>query len=166
MANSPMYLGGDLTKLDNFAKSAFTNDELIAVDQSGLARRAGHWRPAARVEVEASGRQYLCCCLQPERSVQQSDSSLDRSRLPPCLEGVGCVDPYQPWPIIGCIHRDHPWPRLTITASHSPGHGYTARQPGLRSRDRSDRRRLVCFFLLRLFWWRKGDLSRRIDLQQ
>jgi len=36
MANSPMYLGGDLTKLDNFAKSAFTNDELIAVDQSGL----------------------------------------------------------------------------------------------------------------------------------
>jgi len=36
MANSPMYLGGDLTKLDNFAKSAFSNDELIAVDQSGL----------------------------------------------------------------------------------------------------------------------------------
>jgi alpha-galactosidase len=36
MANSPIYLGGDLTKLDNFAKSAFTNDELIAVDQSGL----------------------------------------------------------------------------------------------------------------------------------
>jgi alpha-galactosidase len=41
MANSPMYLGGDLTKLDNFAKSAFTNDELIAVDQSG--------RPAVQV---------------------------------------------------------------------------------------------------------------------
>ena len=36
MANSPVYLGGDLTKLDNFAKSAFTNDELIVVDQSGL----------------------------------------------------------------------------------------------------------------------------------
>jgi alpha-galactosidase len=36
MANSPMYLGGDLTKLDDFAKSAFTNEELIAVDQSGL----------------------------------------------------------------------------------------------------------------------------------
>ena len=36
MANSPMYLGGDLTKLDNFAESAFTNDELIVVDQSGL----------------------------------------------------------------------------------------------------------------------------------
>ncbi len=41
MANSPMYLGGDLTKLDDFAKSAFTNDELIAVDQSG--------RPAVHV---------------------------------------------------------------------------------------------------------------------
>jgi len=41
MANSPMYLGGDLTKLDDFAKSAFTNDELIAVDQSG--------RPAVQV---------------------------------------------------------------------------------------------------------------------
>jgi alpha-galactosidase len=35
MANAPLYLGGDLTKLDNFAKSAFSNDELIAVDQSG-----------------------------------------------------------------------------------------------------------------------------------
>ncbi|WP_263383070.1 alpha-galactosidase D [Granulicella arctica] len=35
MANSPIYLGGDLTKLDSFAKAAFTNDELIAVDQSG-----------------------------------------------------------------------------------------------------------------------------------
>src|SRR5258708_38043635 len=36
MANSPMYLGGDLGELDNIAKSAFTNDELIVVDQSGL----------------------------------------------------------------------------------------------------------------------------------
>lgn len=35
MANSPLYLGGDLTQLDDFAKSAFTNDELLAVDQSG-----------------------------------------------------------------------------------------------------------------------------------
>ncbi|WP_263418541.1 alpha-galactosidase D [Terriglobus albidus] len=41
VASSPMYLGGDLTKLDDFAKSAFTNDELIAVDQSG--------RPAVQV---------------------------------------------------------------------------------------------------------------------
>jgi alpha-galactosidase len=35
MGNSPLTLGGDLTQLDSFAKSAFTNDELIAVDQSG-----------------------------------------------------------------------------------------------------------------------------------
>jgi alpha-galactosidase len=35
MANSPLYLGGDLTQLDDFAKSAFTNDELLAVDQAG-----------------------------------------------------------------------------------------------------------------------------------
>jgi hypothetical protein len=35
MANSPMYLGGDLTQLDSFAKTAFSNDELLAVDQSG-----------------------------------------------------------------------------------------------------------------------------------
>ncbi|WP_051978311.1 alpha-galactosidase D [Edaphobacter aggregans] len=41
MANSPIYLGGDLTKLDAFANSALTNDELIAVDQSG--------RPAVQV---------------------------------------------------------------------------------------------------------------------
>jgi alpha-galactosidase len=35
MANSPIYLGGDLTMIDSFATSAFTNDELLAVDQSG-----------------------------------------------------------------------------------------------------------------------------------
>ena len=35
MANSPLYLGGDLTQLDDFAKAAFTNDEILAVDQSG-----------------------------------------------------------------------------------------------------------------------------------
>jgi alpha-galactosidase len=35
MANSPLYLGGDLTQLDAFAKAAFTNDEILAVDQSG-----------------------------------------------------------------------------------------------------------------------------------
>ena len=35
MANAPLYLGGDLTQLDALAKSAFTNDEILAVDQSG-----------------------------------------------------------------------------------------------------------------------------------
>ena len=35
MANSPLYLGGNLTKLDDFAKTALTNDEVLAVDQSG-----------------------------------------------------------------------------------------------------------------------------------
>jgi alpha-galactosidase len=35
MANSPLFLGGDLTQLDDFAKAAFSNDELLAVDQSG-----------------------------------------------------------------------------------------------------------------------------------
>ena len=35
MVNAPMYLGGDLTRLDSFAKSALSNDELIAIDQSG-----------------------------------------------------------------------------------------------------------------------------------
>jgi alpha-galactosidase len=34
MVNAPMYLGGDLTKLDSFAKSALSNDEVIAIDQS------------------------------------------------------------------------------------------------------------------------------------
>lgn len=37
MANSPLDLGGDLTQLDSLAKSAFENDELLAVDQSGHA---------------------------------------------------------------------------------------------------------------------------------
>src|ERR1700758_2505137 len=35
MVNAPMYLGSDLTKLDSFAKSALSNDEVIAIDQSG-----------------------------------------------------------------------------------------------------------------------------------
>jgi len=35
MANAPMYLGGDLTKLDSFAKELLSNDEVIAINQSG-----------------------------------------------------------------------------------------------------------------------------------
>ena len=35
MANAPMYLGGDLTKLDAFGKSLVSNEEVIAVDQIG-----------------------------------------------------------------------------------------------------------------------------------
>ena len=35
MANAPMYLGGDLTTLDAFGKQLLTNDEVIAIDQSG-----------------------------------------------------------------------------------------------------------------------------------
>lgn len=35
MANAPMYLGGDLTTLDDLGKQLLSNDEVIAVDQSG-----------------------------------------------------------------------------------------------------------------------------------
>jgi alpha-galactosidase len=35
MANAPMYLGGDLTTLDRFGAQILTNDEVLAVDQSG-----------------------------------------------------------------------------------------------------------------------------------
>jgi alpha-galactosidase len=35
MANAPMFLGGDLTALDDTGKQLLTNDEVIAVDQSG-----------------------------------------------------------------------------------------------------------------------------------
>jgi hypothetical protein len=35
LANAPMYLGGDLTTLNDFGKELFSNDEVIAVDQSG-----------------------------------------------------------------------------------------------------------------------------------
>ena len=47
MAHSPLYLGGDLTKLDAFAKSAFTNDELLAVDQSphSAVQKTGGFHP-------------------------------------------------------------------------------------------------------------------------
>src|ERR1035437_563811 len=35
MANAPMYLGGDLTALTDVGKQLFSNDGVIAVDQSG-----------------------------------------------------------------------------------------------------------------------------------
>lgn len=35
MANAPIYLGGDLTKIDAFGKQLTTNDEVLAVNQSG-----------------------------------------------------------------------------------------------------------------------------------
>jgi alpha-galactosidase len=35
MANAPLYLGGDLTALDVFGKQLLSNDEVIAVNQSG-----------------------------------------------------------------------------------------------------------------------------------
>lgn len=35
MANAPMYLGGDLNALDSETKQLLTNDEVLAVDQSG-----------------------------------------------------------------------------------------------------------------------------------
>jgi alpha-galactosidase len=34
IANAPLYLGGDLTQLDDFGKQLFSNDEVLAVDQS------------------------------------------------------------------------------------------------------------------------------------
>jgi alpha-galactosidase len=38
MARSPLILGGDLTKLDDFTRSLLTNEELIAIDQGAGAR--------------------------------------------------------------------------------------------------------------------------------
>jgi len=35
LANAPMYLGGDLTKIDSFGKHLVSNDEVIDVNQSG-----------------------------------------------------------------------------------------------------------------------------------
>lgn len=35
LANAPMYLGGDLTQLDSFGKQLVSNDDVLAIDQSG-----------------------------------------------------------------------------------------------------------------------------------
>jgi hypothetical protein len=35
LANAPMYLGGDLTQLDTFGKQLVSNDDVLAIDQSG-----------------------------------------------------------------------------------------------------------------------------------
>jgi alpha-galactosidase len=39
MANAPMYLGGDVTKLDQFTKELLSNDEVLAISQSGHAAK-------------------------------------------------------------------------------------------------------------------------------
>ena len=39
IARSPLIMGGDLTRLDDFTRSLLTNDEVVAVDQRG---RGGH----------------------------------------------------------------------------------------------------------------------------
>lgn len=39
LANAPIYLGGDLTKIDAFGKQLVTNDEVLAVNQSGKTAR-------------------------------------------------------------------------------------------------------------------------------
>jgi alpha-galactosidase len=36
LANAPIFLGGDLTKLDSFGKQITTNDEVLAVQQTGV----------------------------------------------------------------------------------------------------------------------------------
>src|SRR5882762_3433503 len=36
LANAPMYLGGDLTQLDAYGKQLLSNDEVIAVNQTGI----------------------------------------------------------------------------------------------------------------------------------
>jgi alpha-galactosidase len=36
LANAPIYLGGDLTKLDSFGKEITTNDEVLAVQRTGV----------------------------------------------------------------------------------------------------------------------------------
>jgi len=39
LANAPIYLGGDLTKIDSFGKQLATNDEVLAIDQSGKSAK-------------------------------------------------------------------------------------------------------------------------------
>ena len=39
MVNAPIYLGGDLTRLDPFGKSLVSNDEVLAIDRSGKPAR-------------------------------------------------------------------------------------------------------------------------------
>ncbi len=44
LANAPIYLGGDLSKIDAFGRWLASNDEVLAVDQSGRPARS-RWRP-------------------------------------------------------------------------------------------------------------------------
>jgi alpha-galactosidase len=60
MANAPLYIGGDLTALDSVGKQLLTNDEVIAVDQSGRPGQqiAGGFEPVW-VSEQSDGSYYV-----------------------------------------------------------------------------------------------------------
>ncbi|WP_213804654.1 CBM35 domain-containing protein [Granulicella sp. dw_53] len=60
MANAPLYLGGDLTALDSVGKRLLSNDEVIAVDQSGAPAKqvAGGFSPVWAMHT-ADGSYYV-----------------------------------------------------------------------------------------------------------
>jgi hypothetical protein len=128
MANSPMYLGGDLTKLDNFAKSAFTNDELIVVDQSGL--------PAVQV---TGGPQPVWMSKQADGSIYVAVYNLNglSSKVTVRWSDLGfrhALAVRDVWnhtnlgPSAAAFYHDPRWPRLTLVEGHSLGRGYGARR--------------------------------------
>ncbi|MGO1069521.1 alpha-galactosidase D [Lysobacter sp. CA199] len=60
LANSPMYLGGDMTKLDETGRRLLSNDEVIAVNQSGRpAKQAVGGKGQVWVSDQGNGVYYV-----------------------------------------------------------------------------------------------------------
>ena len=91
MANAPLTLGGDLTKLTSFGKQALTNDEVLAVDRSG--------HPATQInagftQVWASNLGNGCLlrrALQPQRASLQRHLRLEGPWLRKRSQGARSV---------------------------------------------------------------------------
>jgi hypothetical protein len=55
--------GGDLPSNDAFTESLITNDEVLAVNQTGRIRCGAGWHPAGRLPIGPTGRQPGCLAL-------------------------------------------------------------------------------------------------------
>ena len=98
IARSPLILGADLTKLDDFTLALITNDEVIAVDQNStnnreLFRRDGFYGWVA--DVPGSPDKYLALFntrSQPDGGVQPSDTNSISAAVPVRLSELGFAD--------------------------------------------------------------------------
>jgi hypothetical protein len=98
IARSPLMIGADLTKLDNFTVSLLTNDEVIAVDQNSSNNHELFQRDGLYVwiaDVPGSPDKYLALFntrSQPDDAVLSADGNSWALAVPVKLSELGFAD--------------------------------------------------------------------------